>query len=388
MLIGHILRIFASNMIYQLFSSLPLIICVVMVIQLTLIYRRRTDKAIRWLLRWTVATLLLYGCHFVYFNHYSYLLPFCDTIYVALNLLVYPLYLLYISAITDRIPLSRQPRFLWWVFTPPILAGIVVGGLYASMDGDEIRIFIINYLYHSHKSSLTGLALFQAWVHIICHILFAIQVAIVIIRGFRRIRRFNKTIQQLYADTENKEIEEIPTILILFIITSLLSSIANVVGREIFVDSFIITLPSLAFSALIFALTWVGMQQDFTMQDIPEEQEKETDDTKNTAVTPSNNSTLIYEKLETLMNEQQTFLKNDVLLNDVAKMLGTNRTYLLQALNNCAHMTFKEYINRKRIAYAEQLAIEKPNLSKTEIATLSGYNSMSSFYRNYGLYHQ
>ena len=130
------------------------------------------------------------------------------------------------------------------------------------------------------------------------------------------------------------------------------------------------------------------MQQDFTMQDIPEEQEKETDDTKNTEVTPSNNSTLIFEKLETLMNEQQTFLKNDVLLNDVAKMLGTNRTYLLQALNSCAHMTFKEYINRKRIAYAEQLAIEKPNLSKTEIATLSGYNSMSSFYRNYGLYHQ
>jgi YesN/AraC family two-component response regulator len=88
-----------------------------------------------------------------------------------------------------------------------------------------------------------------------------------------------------------------------------------------------------------------------------------------------------------MMNEQQTYLKNDLLLNDVAKLLGTNRTYLLQALSACAHMTFKEYINRKRIAHAEQLMAQNPLTPKTEIATLSGYNSMSSFYRNYSLYH-
>jgi AraC-like DNA-binding protein len=360
----------------------------VMVIQLTLTYRRRTDKAIRWLLRWAIATLLLYGGHFVYFNHYTNLLPFSDTIYVTVNLLVYPLFLLYISAITDRTPLSQQKRFLWSVFLPPITAGLVVGGLYGAMDAGEAKTFITNYLYHGYETKLSGLALLQAWAHIVCHAIFAIQVVVVIVKGFRRIRRFNKTVQQLYADTENKEIQEIPTILILFIITSLVSTIVNVLGRQIFVDSIIISLPSLAFSALIFALAWVGMQQDFTMQDIPEEQEKETDETENVAaVTPSEHNIQIYEKLESMMNEQQTYLNHDLLLNDVAKMLGTNRTYLLQALSSCAHMTFKEYINRKRIAHAEQLIAQNPLTPKTEIATLSGYNSMSSFYRNFAIYH-
>ena len=322
-----------------------------MVIQLTLTYRRRTDKAIRWLLLWAIATLLLYGCHFIYFNHYTNLLTFSDTIYVTVNLLVYPLFLLYISAITDRTPLSRQKSFLWSVILPPAIAGIVVGSLYAAMDSSEGKSFIIKYLYHGHDTSLKGLALLQAWAHIICHVIFAIQVVVVIIKGFRRIRRFNKTVQQLYADTENKELEEIPTILILFIVTSLVSTVVNVLGRQLFVDSIIISLPSLAFSALIFALAWVGMQQDFTMQDIPEEQEKETGETENTStVTPSSNSIMIYEKLEAMMNEQQTYLNHELLLNDVAKMLGTNRTYLLLALSSCAHMTFKEYINRKRIA--------------------------------------
>ena len=360
-----------------------------------LTYRQRTGKAIVWLLSWAIATLLLYSCHFIYFNHYNSLLPFSDTIYVAMNLLAYPLFLLYISAITDRTPLSRQKNFLWSAFTPPILAAIVVGSLYAAMDAKESVEFLNNYLYRGYESTLKGLPFLQAWAHIICHITFAIQVVVVIIKGIRRIRRFNKTIQLLYADTENKEIEEIPTILILFIVTSLISTIVNVIGRHIFVDNIIISLPSLVFSALIFALSWVGMHQNFTIKDIPEEQEKETEietkpkrgkDESSTAA-PSSNSIALYEKLETMMNEQKTFLKNDLLLNDVAKMLGTNRTYLLLALSSCAHMTFKEYVNRKRIAYAEQLMAQHPLKPKTEISTLSGYNSMSAFYRNYGLYH-
>ena len=373
-------------MIYEFFSSLPLMVCVVMVVQLTLTYRRRTDKAIRWLLLWAIATLLLYGCHFIYFNHFSDLLPFSDTLYVALNLTVYPLFLLYISAITDRKPLSQQKRFLWSAFTLPVAAGIVVGGLYGAMDAGEAKAFITSYLYLGYETTLSGLALAQAWVHIVCHITFAIQVIIVIVRGFRRIRRFNKTVEQLYADTENKEIEAIPTILILFIVTSLVSTIVNVIGRQMFVDTVIIALPSVAFSALIFALSWVGMQHNFSMRDIPEEQEKETDDSEKVTAVPSANSIIIYEKLENLMNNEQIFLQNDLLLNDVAKLLGTNRTYLLQALSSCAHMTFKEYINRKRIAHAEQLIANNPLMPKTEIATRSGYNSMSSFYRNLGHY--
>ena len=376
--IRRLLRIFADNMIYEFFSSLPLMVCVVMVVQLTLTYRRRTDKAIRWLLLWAIATLLLYGCHFIYFNHFSDLLPFSDTLYVALNLTVYPLFLLYISAITDRKPLSQQKRFLWSAFMLPVTAGIVVGGLYGAMDAGEAKAFITSYLYLGYETTLSGLALAQAWVHIVCHITFAIQVIIVIVRGFRRIRRFNKTVEQLYADTENKEIEAIPTILILFIVTSLVSTIVNVIGRQMFVDTVIIALPSVAFSALIFALSWVGMQHNFSMRDIPEEQEKETDDSEKVTAVPSANSIIIYEKLENLMNNEQIFLQNDLLLNDVAKLLGTNRTYLLQALSSCAHMTFKEYINRKRIAHAEQLIANNPLMPKTEIATRSGYNSMSS----------
>ena len=376
-------------MMYLLFSSLPLMVSVVMVAQLTLTYRRRTNKAIRWLLLWAMATLLLYACHFVYFNHHISLIPFTDTVYVTMNLLVYPLFLLYISAITDRVPLYRKKSILITVFGLPLAAGAIVGTLYALMNGKQEIEFINSYLYHGHDPELNGLPLIQSWVHIICHAIFAIQVVVVVVRGIRRIRRFNNMVQQLYADTENKEMEELPTILILFIVTSLFSALVNIIGRQLFVDTIILGIPSLAFSALIFSLSWVGMQQNFTIQDIPEEQEKDTETNikESSPATPNKTNIMIYEKLEEMMNEQQAYLMNNLLLNDISKQLGTNRTYLLQALSVCAHMTFKEYINRKRINHAEQLMDKYPQKPKTEIATLSGYNSMSSFYRNYSLYH-
>jgi AraC-like DNA-binding protein len=60
----------------------------------------------------------------------------------------------------------------------------------------------------------------------------------------------------------------------------------------------------------------------------------------------------------------------------------------LQALNEEKGMTFKEYINRLRIEYAEQLMERNPSLTKNEIATMSGYNTLSSFYRNYNTYRE
>jgi YesN/AraC family two-component response regulator len=49
-------------------------------------------------------------------------------------------------------------------------------------------------------------------------------------------------------------------------------------------------------------------------------------------------------------------------------------------------MSFSEYINLQRIAYAEQLMSTHPELSKTEVSLQSGYASPASFYRNYKLY--
>ena len=378
---------FASAMIYALVTALPLLTSIVMLVLAAQALSKRNDKPMRWLLLWNIAVTILYGCHLAYFNHLTPIVPITDTIYVAMNLLVYPLYHIYISEVTERKPLSHNPYYIGVVLSVPVVAAIAVGSVYLAMDKGERIDFINLYLYNSYTMTSEGLVQLQRWLHLGCHVTFAVQVVYVIVSGSKEIRRFNKTVNQLYADTEHREIKYIPALLLTFIVTSLLSSVVNIIGRDFFVDSFIVAFPAVGFSVLLAALAWVGISQRFSIHDIPVEQEEEAIDSDDTIESvPTALSAQIYIKLEDIMNERQIFLQQDILLNDVAKLLGTNRTYLLRALSSCAHMTFKEYINRKRIAYAEQLIAKDPDIAKSEVATLSGYNSLSSFYRNYNIY--
>ena len=111
-------------------------------------------------------------------------------------------------------------------------------------------------------------------------------------------------------------------------------------------------------------------------------------------IAPTPSSPLVEEKLPLftkavkLIEGKKLFLQYDLRLDDVAGMLGTNRTYLIYALNEGNGMSFREYVNRLRITYAKQLMAENPELSKSQIATMCGYNTPSSFYRNWKKYEE
>jgi AraC-like DNA-binding protein len=125
------------------------------------------------------------------------------------------------------------------------------------------------------------------------------------------------------------------------------------------------------------------MHQHFTMSDVIEQHPEEAIAAN---IFTSIDKNVLCTQLDQLMKEKKLFLEHDLRLEQVTRELGTNRTYLLQALKEGMDMTFKEYINRLRIAYAEKLMKNNPSLTKSDIATMSGYNTQSSFYRNYHSY--
>jgi AraC-like DNA-binding protein len=89
------------------------------------------------------------------------------------------------------------------------------------------------------------------------------------------------------------------------------------------------------------------------------------------------------EQFEQLMNVEQLYLLHDLRLDLVVQRLGTNRTYLLAALKQELGMSFNEYVNHKRVAYARKLMESNPDMLKSDVAARSGYNSQSAFYRNW-----
>lgn len=97
-------------MIRVIVSFLPLAVCAFWSIALALNIREKGNLAAhRLLLQWAISATLLYIGHFVFFNHIAQVIPVSDTIYVICNLLVYPLYLQYITVLTQgSIKRSRQ----------------------------------------------------------------------------------------------------------------------------------------------------------------------------------------------------------------------------------------------------------------------------------------
>lgn len=84
--------------------------------------------------------------------------------------------------------------------------------------------------------------------------------------------------------------------------------------------------------------------------------------------------------LEAAFVQQQIYLNPTLNLYDLARVLNTNRTYISNFLNQQLHTTFYEYVNHWRIKHAERLLLTS-NFTIDEIASRSGFNSLSSFRR-------
>lgn len=334
----------------------------------------------RWhLLAFMLAATILYWGHCAFFNHAIDILPLADTLYLACNLAVYPLFFLYVSALTSR---SNRLNLSWLFLLPTALSFVAVGTIYFFMNDAETSQFIEQYLYNSKRMELNGLAATQAFVHDVCKIIFGLLIIPTYVLGRNNIKQFNTLVRTAYSNTEHKMLDVMHWLFIFFTITSAASFIANLIGRQAFCDTiWLLAIPSVLFSSMLFALGYVGYQQRFSIQDI-EEDEKEIDaSNENISATSELRS-----NIEKLMTEEQLFRQPNLKILDLVQRLGTNRNYVYQAINREMGISFSEYVNRMRIDYATLLLSQQPNRPLADVAEQSGFTSSTSFYRNFKLY--
>ncbi len=91
---------------------------------------------------------------------------------------------------------------------------------------------------------------------------------------------------------------------------------------------------------------------------------------------------VLFGKLERIMREEHAYRSNDISLDKLASMLGTNRTYISRVINRYADKSFWGYVNMYRIAEATEILsdLDKDVQIKNIYESL-GYNSAASFFR-------
>ena len=283
--------------------------------------------------------------------------------------------------------------------------------LYLLMSDKEIAQFIPTYLYGEKGSELTGIAWWQAVAHMVTKSIFALQIIPVVHFGSRSIVKFNQRVEASFADTEGRSLHRQKVLLWIFLATSIASFVCNIIGRQWFDSSaWLLSVPSVLFSALLFCVGREGLMLNFSIQEIMEAEQEEmpnkekdseasdevlaTDDDSASAIEQSDHLLKIEtnrtrakgRKMEHIVQrivDEQLYLQPDLQLNGLATLLCTNRTYISDAIRKEKGMTFYEFINDLRIQHAQKLMKEYPEMAIYEIYTQSGYSNYPTFRRNF-----
>lgn len=341
-----------QQILYVLFCFLPFVVCLFW-FACFMVHCRQNDQPKHYLTVYLLTCTVLYLCHGVFF---TLGLPYAlECVWTLCSLSVYPLFYGYLCRLTSSDYRVRQ--LLPWL----VPGAMVAAAKYALPDAGIDRVRLL---------------------------LFTVQIVTVVYFGIRKLKEFDRRLQSVYADTEGRDTTAVHHLLVAIVIVSLLAGVANSIGKQFFGESlWLLASVSLAFSAMLFALSYIGFVRNFTIDTLNhdvEEEVEESCETMGEELAEQNAMEQIGKKIEHLMMEEHYFLKNDLKIGDIVKAAGSNRTYVSNYINTAYNCSFSDFMNRLRVEYAEGLLLTMPKGSKlSQIADASGFANEQSFYRNF-----
>ena len=94
----------------------------------------------------------------------------------------------------------------------------------------------------------------------------------------------------------------------------------------------------------------------------------------------------IYERLVHLFEDDRLYLNSELTINDIVKIVYTNKLYISRAISQFTGRNFCQFVNYYRVIHSIRLFRENPDLKVSELANQSGFNSSVTFAMAFRLY--
>ncbi len=339
--------------------------------------RNENNKAKFFLSIFMFSAFLLYLSHAVFFNQNIAVYTWFDPLYIFAVLSVYPLYYWYVKLLTieTSIRLSNLRMLI-----PAVVLSISSFIFYQMMDTREMSSYVYGFLLN-HKEALSDsfIVQLQKLNYIAVRIVFGIQVVFYLIYGKKLVSCYNNRIANFYSNLESKSLLWVNFFLYSLIVTAVMSTVFNIIGRSAFAGSKILLLiPSSIFSILLFFIGQIGSMQNHTVIDL----ERDSSSQPAPGTKKYSNEQLSIKLIE-LFTIKNIFRNPDLKITDVAQYLGTNRTYVSELINNDFNCSFIEFVNRYRFNEAKRLlnSYDSEKFTLRDISELAGFGSSGTFIR-------
>ena len=338
------------------------------------------NKARYWLGIFMLMVVVLYSCHAFFFLGLSEIYLKIDSLYLFAGLSVFPLYYLYVRLLTCDLHLKWYYLFH---FIPSLVLGLLLFITSQYAHPIEKQLYFSEVLVKNHwpVNGTGGIVKVLAFFFFISRLVFGVQVVGYLIAGYLLAKKYDHRIENFYSNLEGRKLVWVKLLTISFLLTSIASSIANVLGRGLFMtEDWILAIPSALFSSLFFIIGLQGNKQNYTIRTLVNDEEAELTNGKESVNIRSDE---LKNRLVSLLEKQKDYLDSDLRITDLSRELNTNRTYLSNMINSEFGLSFSDLINIYRVKHAVELIKEDENndLPLNDIALDSGFGSQSSFNR-------
>ena len=392
-------------MLYNLAILLPATICLVWAIVLISVKKEES-----WQRVWTFTVV---SAFFSFFCEAGFMtrtpdykaLPIIDILTSLFTTSLPPLTFLYILFLRNN---KFRTKYLLAFILPVSLCSIITTN-YVSMGMDKaIQYVAMNmdgsrFIHNSPEKifrlqHLFGVHLFYSLLIVEVVVLDAYTVT-ALYRNKFNLKRFFKLFKGEEVMVEDLILVQLQALYCVFLIRILciafnarLSPLANVVISLIEA----IMVYQICHSAMFTRRVTITMKElrnpYMTGEDIlrSQESDNESKTVANTSVNlglsqeiPISNYDKYLNEFERIVVVERRFLDPALTIDSLAEEMHTNHTYLSRLVNRRFKMSFREFVNSKRIAHAKQLMRENPSVVMELIAKSSGFQSTTQFNRKF-----
>ncbi|MEG1289112.1 MAG: AraC family transcriptional regulator [Bacteroidales bacterium] len=302
----------------------------------------------------------------------------------------------------------HEGRFTWkeyiW-FVPALVVGIATSVLYLMMDKADMEGYIQSVLIDGEESGNYSEPIYKLHKFIgieIYNLSALIQIVGISILAVLGARKYHKRLHEFYSDANDKSIY-IDTRILQWFLCTIPLSLALIVPNFKFWERHPIfsSLLFIAWAVVYFALFYYGSQKKYTVNDfIQDLQQADLDEKNYCGVTTQEAKELNLDNGEMLNSQiseqvsqrlmiqftrlidvEKIYLKRDLRLDEVARLMFTNRAYVSKIIKEKYKCSFSDYINGKRINFSMGLMRLSPTLTQDKIAEQAGFINAQSYSR-------
>lgn len=331
---------------------LPFMVCLFWTIHAGISYRE-LNKAQRYLGVFLFVSMLLFLYHGVYYStdysadDYKVL----TVLYSWSTLTTYSLYYLYIKAITDYHNPGKYEMAL--LFTPGLIA--IISSILTLTTGV------------GHQFTDTFISIVRP-----------IQTVSVCVISLIKLTAFDRSVYDSYSEVEGKTAQPIIVLVAVQFTAAICTVVLTILGPRFFTGKTILVVPSVLFASTIYAIAYVGFRYRFGAYQMETELKEDilSDDKEK-------EDSVLFKVIQEKMQKEKMYLKPGLSVVDVAKSIGSNRTYVSASINSQSGKSFATYVNTYRVEYAKTIMEKDGKLSIAQVAEMSGFASEESFRRNF-----